>query len=126
MPENLHCCSLVQGMIKAGILASDAGRVRLLRPVGLTKDRDPKKEKRFTIWGSTHHMTRVLEECELAAAGLMTKLGSNEWMPGNLHTGFTTCASKRIMLKKHRIMTSWLSRPEIHGLSSESMSTPGG
>lgn len=64
-------------MIDAGMLASDAGKVRLLRPAEMPKDWDPKKDKRFTIWEATHHMIRVLEEGEPAAAGLMARLGSD-------------------------------------------------
>ena len=67
----------VEGMIDAGILESDAGKVRLLRPGDLPKDWDPQKDKRFTIWESTHHMIQVLDQGESMAADMMVRLGSD-------------------------------------------------
>ena len=66
----------VEGMEEAGILKIDVGKVRLLRPRELPKDWDPKKDKRFTIWEAIHHLVRVLDQGEMAAARLMANLGS--------------------------------------------------
>ena len=66
----------VSGMVEAGILESGAGKVRLLRPRELPKDWNPKKDKRFTIWEATHHLVRVLDQGEAAAAEMMANLGS--------------------------------------------------
>ena len=66
----------VSGMVEAGILESGMGRVRLLRPCELPNNRDPKKDKRFTIWEVTHHLIRALDQGESVAAALMANLGS--------------------------------------------------
>ena len=66
----------VSGMVEAGILESGAGKARLLRPRELPKDWNPKNDKRFTIWETTHHLVRVLDQGEAVAAEMMTNLGS--------------------------------------------------
>ena len=67
----------VSGMVEAGILESGAGKVRLLRPHELPEDWDPEKERRLTIWEATHHLVRVLDQGEAAAAEIMARLGAN-------------------------------------------------
>ena len=67
----------VTGMVEAGIMESGGGRVRLLKPSELPSDWDPERERRFTIWEATHHLVRVLDKGEAAAAELMSKLGAN-------------------------------------------------
>ena len=66
----------VSGMVEAGILESSAGKVRLLRPCELPKNWDPKKDKRLTVWEATHHLVRVLDQGEEAAAEIMANLDS--------------------------------------------------
>ena len=67
----------VSGLVEAGILESGAGKVRLLRPNELKEDWDPQNERGFTIWEATHHLVRVLDQGEPAAAEMMAKLGAN-------------------------------------------------
>ena len=67
----------VTGMVEAGILESGAGKVRLLRPNELPVDWDPERERRLTIWEAAHHLVRVLDQGEFAAAEMMAKLGAN-------------------------------------------------
>lgn len=65
----------VQGMAEAGILASKAGKVRLLRPEELPADWNPERDVRLTVWEIVHHLVRVLGQGEQAAADLLVKLG---------------------------------------------------
>ena len=51
----------VAGMVEAGILASQAGTVRLLRPKDLSANWDPAVDARLTAWEAVHHLIRVLE-----------------------------------------------------------------
>ena len=67
----------VSGLVEAGILNSGTGKVRLLRPGELPDDWDPERQRRFTIWEAAHHLVRVLDRGELAAAEMMAKLGAN-------------------------------------------------
>ena len=61
----------VAGMVEAGILASRAGKVRLLRPEELPPDWDPTTDPRLTAWEMVHHLVRALEAGgESAAAEL--------------------------------------------------------
>ena len=63
----------VSGLVDAGILEQSVGKVRLLTPCELSDAWDPQKDKRFTVWEATHHMIRILDDGEDAAADLMSK-----------------------------------------------------
>ena len=65
----------VEGMVDAGILVSEAGKVRLLRPDELADDWDPQTERRLTVWESVHHLARVLERGEEPASEVVARLG---------------------------------------------------
>jgi putative DNA methylase len=67
----------VEGLKDAGILASKAGKVRLLRRGELAKDWDPAKDTRLTVWEVTQHLIHALEQDgDAGAAELLRKLGS--------------------------------------------------
>jgi putative DNA methylase len=66
----------VSGMVEAGILAAKGGKVRLLKKEELPADWDPVDDARLTIWESTHHLIRALDQGEQAAAELLRKLGA--------------------------------------------------
>jgi putative DNA methylase len=67
----------VAGLVEAGILVSRAGKVRLLKPVELPADWDPRTDSRLTVWEMVHQLIRVLEAGgESTAAALVAKLGS--------------------------------------------------
>ena len=66
----------VSGMVEAGILEVGLGKVRLLRPNELPDDWDPERKGRFTDWEAVHHLVRVLDQGELAAADMVRKLGA--------------------------------------------------
>lgn len=65
----------VSGMVEAGILAAKGGKVRLLKKDELPGDWDPATDKRLTIWETTHHLIRRLDQGESGAAELIQKLG---------------------------------------------------
>ena len=66
----------VDGLVEAGILASKAGKVRLLKPGELSADWDPTTDPRLTAWETVHQLIRALETGgETAAAGLVRQLG---------------------------------------------------
>jgi adenine-specific DNA methylase len=67
----------VDGMKRAGIVASARGKVRLLRPDELPADGDPVTDLRVTAWETVHQLIRVLGQGgEGAAAELVSKLGA--------------------------------------------------
>ena len=65
----------VGGMVEAGIVESKLGRVRLLKPADLPEDWDPTRDRRLVAWEMVHHLIRMLERGEEAAAELVAKLG---------------------------------------------------
>ena len=66
----------VSGMVHAGIIHSQAGKVRLLRPLELPADWDPAADDRLTTWEAAHHLIRVVwHGGEMAAAALLRRLG---------------------------------------------------
>ncbi len=68
----------VAGLEEAGILASRAGRVRLLNREEMLDEWDPVVDKRPTVWEAAQHLTHRLElEGEEAAAGLLRKIGGD-------------------------------------------------
>jgi putative DNA methylase len=65
----------VSGLVEAGILESKRGKVRLLKPSELPADWDPSTDSRLTHWEMVHHLIRVMDLGEEAAADLLAKLG---------------------------------------------------
>ena len=114
----------VDGMIEAGILESNAGKVRLLYPSELPDDWDPQKDKRFTIWEATHHMIRVLDQGEFAAAEIMSKLGVNVENARELaYRLYHMCEQKGYTKESqdyNRLVQSW---PEISRLTRDTVSS---
>ena len=64
----------VDGVARAGILRSVAGKVRLLQRSELPEDWDPFNDKRLCIWESTQQLIKRLETGEQAAAALLAQL----------------------------------------------------
>ena len=66
----------VEGLVRAGIVESRRGSVRLKRPSELDADWDPQTDARLTVWEMTHHLIRALGSGgENEAATLVAKLG---------------------------------------------------
>ena len=111
----------VAGMVEAGILASKAGKVRLLRPEELPPDWDPATDARLTAWEMVHHLVRVLEGGgESAAAELAARLGAKAEVARELcYRLYTLCERKKRAaeaLSYNSLVQSW---PEISRLAQE-------
>jgi len=66
----------VEGLVRAGIVKSGAGRVRLLDRSELDPDWNPALDARLTIWEVTQHLIRrLLDESEASAADLLARVG---------------------------------------------------
>lgn len=65
----------VSGVVEAGILASRAGKVRLLKREELDANWNPQTDRRSTIWECTQHLIRRLEsDGESGAAELLANI----------------------------------------------------
>ena len=111
----------VAGMVEAGILASRAGKVRLLRPEELPPNWDPTTDPRLTAWEMVHHLVRALEGGgESAAAELATPLGAKAETARELcYRLYTLCERKKrtaAALSYNSLVQSW---PEITRLARE-------
>ncbi len=109
----------VAGMVRAGILHSRAGRVRLLRPLELPDDWDPKADDRLTTWEVVHHLIRVLRQAgEMGAAALLRRLGNAAIGSRDLcYRLYTLCERKKRAdeaLDYNGLVQSW---PEIARLA---------
>ena len=111
----------VMGMVEAGILASRAGKVRLLKPKELPADWDPAADTRLTAWEIVHHLIRALDAGgESAAAALLAKLGTKAEVARELcYRLHTLCERKKRAaeaLSYNSLVQSW---PEITRLARE-------
>ena len=114
----------VAGMVQAGILHSQAGNVRLLRPRELASGWDPVDDDRLTTWEAVHHLIRVLDQGgEAAAATLVGRLGGMSEVARDLcYRLYTVCERKKRAaeaLAYNGMVQSW---PEISRLAR--MDTP--
>jgi len=66
----------VEGLVRAGIVKSGAGKVRLLDRDELDAEWDPATDQRLTVWEVTQHLIRrLLEDGETSAAELLGRVG---------------------------------------------------
>ncbi|NMQ30228.1 DUF1156 domain-containing protein [Candidatus Accumulibacter phosphatis] len=111
----------VAGLVEAGILVSKAGKVRLLKPVELPADWDPRTDSRLTVWEMVHQLIRVLEAGgEGAAAALVARLGSQAETARELcYRLYTLCERKKRATEAmayNGLVQSW---PEITRLAAD-------
>jgi len=110
----------VGGLVDAGIIKSGRGKVRLLKPVELPDDWDPATDTRLTVWEMVHHLVRVLNKGETAAAELVAKLGSKTEVARELcYRLYTLCERKKRAneaMAYNALVQSW---PEIQRLARE-------
>jgi len=67
----------VAGLVRAGIVKSGGGKVRLLERDELDPSWDPASDSRLTVWEVTQHLVRrLLNDGESSAAELLSKVGS--------------------------------------------------
>ena len=109
----------VGGMVDAGIVASKAGKVRLLKPDELPKDWDPASDSRLTAWECVHQLVRALAKGgEVGAAALVAKLGARAETARELaYRLYTICERKKRAsdaLGYNALVQSW---PEITRLA---------
>ena len=128
----------VAGMVEAGILASKAGKVRLLRPDELPPDWDPTTDTRLTAWEMVHHLVRALEAGgENAAPNLLPTSAPRPRSPANSATGSTPCVSAKNAPPRRSPTTAWCRagrrsldwreksrRPKLNRLRSSQARTP--
>ncbi len=112
----------VAGMVDAGILKSNHGKVRLLKPGELPADWNPETDRRLTAWEAVHQLIRVLEAGgETPAAELAAKLGSQAETARELaYRLYTVCERKKRAaeaLSYNGLVQSW---PEIQRLAAGS------
>ena len=111
----------VSGLAAAGILVSQRGKVRLLKPDELPENWDPATDTRLTHWETVHHFIRVLASGgEAAAAELVTKLGAKAEPARELaYRLYALCERKKRAaeaLAYNGLVQSW---PEITRLARE-------
>ena len=111
----------IAGIVEGGILASSAGKVRLLRPDELADDWDPTTDARLTVWEAVHHLIRALETGgESAAARVVVRLGASADIARELaYRLYTICERKRRAaeaLSYNSLVQSW---PEIADLARQ-------
>ena len=109
----------IAGIVEGGILASSAGKVRLLRPDELADDWDPTTDARLTVWEAVHHLIRALETGgENGAARVVVRLGASADIARELaYRLYTICERKRRAteaLSYNSLVQSW---PEISDLA---------
>ena len=109
----------IAGIVEGGILASRAGKVRLLRPDELADDWDPTTDDRLTVWEAVHHLIRALETGgEPEAARVEAQLGAKADIARELaYRLYTICERKRRAaeaLSYNSLVQSW---PEIANLA---------
>lgn len=106
-------------MVKAGIMKSQAGTVRLFKPRELPSDWHPGTDTRLTTWEAVHHLIRVLEDGgEEAAGALAAELGPLAEVSRELcYRLYTVCERKKRNEEARTyngLVQSW---PEIMRLS---------
>ena len=109
----------VGGMVAAGILASQGGKVRLFEPREMPDEWDPTQDARLTAWEAVHHLIHVLEtRGETGAAALAAALGGTAETARELcYRLYTLCERKKRAaeaLSYNSLVQSW---PEISRLA---------
>jgi putative DNA methylase len=115
----------VDGLKQAGILASNRGKVRLLRPSELPAEWDPATDTRRNDWEAVHRLIRLLESGgEASAAALVAKLGAKAEIARELaYRLYALCEKKKRApeaLSYNGLVQSW---PEVARLASEAPRT---
>ena len=116
----------VDGLVRAGIVESRRGKVRILKPGQLDPEWDPATDSRLTVWEMTQHLIRLLESGgEQAAAALAAKLGSRAATARDLAYRLYLISERRRRaadaLAYNGLVQSW---PEIVRIASEQRATP--
>jgi putative DNA methylase len=65
----------IDGVERAGVVISRAGKVRLVERSELSAAWDPASDSRLAVWETTQHLIRALDSSESEAAALLSRLG---------------------------------------------------
>lgn len=111
----------INGLVDGGILLSKSGKVRLLKPIELNPNWDPRTDSRLTAWEIVHQLVRALEvDGEGGAAKLVANLGSHAEVARELcYRLYALCERKKRAteaMSYNGLVQSW---PEILRLSRE-------
>ena len=112
----------IDGLVDAGILFSESGRVKLLKPDELSKDWDPATDLRLTVWEMVHHLICALEAGgELSASDLVARLGGTNVQSARelSYRLYAICERKKYLAEARSyngLVQSW---PEITRLALE-------
>ena len=111
----------VGGLVEAGILASRAGKVRLLKPDELDPTWDPAQDGRLTAWEMVHHLIRALESGgDQQAATLAGRLGGQVEVARELcYRLYTLCERRKRAAEALSYNGLVRSFPEILRLAGE-------
>jgi putative DNA methylase len=102
----------VQGLVEAGVLASQGGKVHLFKPNQLSSDWNPKTDPRLTAWEVVHQLIRILESSgETATAAVVANLGAMAEVARELaYRLYTLCERKKRAqeaLSYNALVQSW-------------------
>jgi putative DNA methylase len=110
----------VDALVRAGIVKSGRGKVRLLRPDELDPNWDPATDARLTVWETVHQLVARLGKGESAAADLVGRLGAKADTARELaYRLYAMCERKKRSqeaLAYNSLVQSW---PEIVRLAGE-------
>ena len=112
----------VNGLVQAGIIVAQAGKVRLVKRDELPVDWNPATDKRLTAWEVTQHLIhRLDQQGELGASTLVSKLGSVAEISRDLaYRLYSTCERKKWAqdaLAYNSLVVAW---PELRKLALSS------
>ncbi len=116
----------VDGLVRAGIIESSRGTVRIKKPSELSAEWDPATDSRLTVWEMTQHLIRLLESGgERAAGELSAELGSRAETARDLaYRLYLVSERKRRAadaLAYNGLVQSW---PEIVRIAGDQRTTP--
>jgi putative DNA methylase len=116
----------VEGMERAGILVSRAGKVRLVRRDELDPAWDPATDRRLTVWEVAQHLIRRLDEQgEAGAAELLRRVGGlGEAARELAYRLYTTCERKGWAQEAQAYNALVVAWPEIARLAGASSAAP--
>jgi putative DNA methylase len=112
----------VNGLVEAGIIVAQAGKVRLVNRDELPLDWNPATDKRLTAWEVTQHLIhRLDQQGELGASTLVRELGSVAEISRDLaYRLYSTCERKKWAqeaLAYNSLVVAW---PELSKLALSS------
>ena len=103
----------VDAVKHAGVLASDGGKVRLLKPDEYPADWDPQTDTRTPVWEALHQLIRALnQQGESAAGALLARMPEQSGDIRRLaYWLYTACAERKRLPEEARayneLITAW-------------------